>query len=123
MSEGKSGLQPMSVTSLSGIHLDHTERMEDLLIRLEPVLPVMRKITDNIKESVKGKKVIKSDGATVEIDSYRPGTLTTLSGWYCDNVDWNFIAPLLSLVRVELDYIAAATHLTAMSSTDNLKKH
>jgi hypothetical protein len=38
-------------------------------------------------------------------------------------VDWNFIAPLLSLVRVELDYIAAATRLTAMSSTDNLKKH
>ena len=127
LSEGEDGLQPMKAKSLKQIHLDHTERMEDLLIRLEPVLTVMRQITDNIKASVKGQTVTVKDKSRnehkIELDSFRPGTLTLVSGWYCDNVDWNFIAPLLSLVRVELDYIAAATRLTAMSSTDNLKKH
>ena len=127
LSEGENGLQPMKAKSLKQIHLDHTERMEDLLIRLEPVLTVMRQITDNIKASVKGQTVTVKDKRRnehkIELDDFRPGTLTLVSGWYCDNVDWDFIAPLLSLVRVELDYIAAATRLTAMSSTDNLKKH
>ena len=35
--------------------------MEDLLIRLEPVLTVMRQITDNIKASVKGQTVTTKD--------------------------------------------------------------
>ena len=63
------------------------------------------------------------NGVEIELDKYRPRTLVVRSNWYCEHVDWNRIAPLLSLIRIELDYIAAATRLVAMSDTDNLKKH
>lgn len=115
-------MREMAITSFSNIHLDYTERIEDMLIRLEPVLTNMRALTDDIKVAVKGQKAT-ANGVEIELDKYRPHTLIVLGYWYCDRVDWNRIAPLLSLIRTELDYIAAATRLVFMSDTDNLKKH
>lgn len=121
-SEGPSGMAQMEVDELKHIHLDHSERMEDMLNRLEPALVTMRKLTDDIKNAVKGQTVTVKD-KVVALDSYRSGTLTVLSSWYCNQVDWNFIAPLLPHLCTELNYIAAATHLTAMSAAHNLEKH
>lgn len=121
-SEGPSGMAQMEVDKLKDIHLDHSERMEDMLNRLEPALVIMRKLTDDIKNAVKGQTVTVND-KVVALDSYRPGTLTVLSSWYCNQVAWNFIAPLLPHLCTELNYIAAATHLTAMSAAHNLEKH
>ncbi len=124
LSESPDGMHEMKVVTLSDIHLDHTERMEDLLNRLEPVLIIMRMLTDNIKTAVKGQTVtIAKTGMQINLDKYRPRTLSILSRWYCENVDWNSIALLLPLIRQELNYIAAATRLVAMSGEDNLKKH
>ncbi len=135
-SEGPSGMAQMEVDKLKDIHLDHSERMEDMLNRLEPALVTMRKLTDDIKNAVKGQTVTikdkdkskdkskdKDKNKVVTLDSYRAGTLTVLSSWYCNQVDWNFIAPLLPHLCTELNYIAAATHLTAMSAAHNLEKH
>lgn len=110
-SEGPSGMAQMEVDELKDIHLDHSERMEDMLNRLEPALVIMRMLTDDIRK------------AQTASDSDCPGTLSALSGWYCSQVDWNFIAPLLPHLCTELDYIAAATQLTAMSAAHNLEKH
>ena len=127
LSESPSGMAPMEVDGLRKIHLDHSERMEDMLIRLEPALVIMRKLTDDIKASVKGQTVTvkckNGEAKEVAIDTYRPGSLTKMSGWYCKQIDWNFIAPLLPHLCTELNYIAAATRLTAMSATHNLEKH
>ncbi len=122
LSESPSGMDKMKVDALRKIHLDHSERMEDMLIRLEPALVVMRMLTDDIKASVKGQ-TLTINGKEIALDSYRPGSLTRLSGWYCKHVDWDFIAPLLPHLCTELNYIAAATHLTAMSAAHNLEKH
>ena len=125
-SEGPSGMAQMEAEALRKIHLDHSERMEDMLNRLEPALVIMRKLTDDIKNAVKGQTVTvndKDNDKVVVLDSYRSGTLTVLSSWYCNQVDWNFIAPLLPHLCTELNYIAAATHLTAMSAAHNLEKH
>lgn len=122
LSEGPSGMDKMKVDALWKIHLDHSERMEDMLMRLEPALVVMRMLTDNIKAAVKGQ-TLTINGKEIALDSYRPGSLTRLSGWYCKQVDWDFIAPLLPHLCTELIYIAAATHLTAMSAAHNLEKH
>ncbi|MDE7386871.1 MAG: hypothetical protein K2N28_07005 [Muribaculaceae bacterium] len=122
LSESPEGMREMKISSLRNIHLDHAERMEDLLIRLEPVLMTMRQLTDDIKAAVKDRKVTVN-GVVIQLDKYRPRTLTVLSNWYCDNVDWNRIAPLLPLLFTELNYIAAATRLVAMSDADNLRKH
>lgn len=121
-SEGPSGMAQMEAEALKKIHLDHSERMEDILNRLEPALVIMRILTDDIKKAVQGQTVTLK-GKETALDSYRPGTLTALSGWYCSHVDWNFIAPLLPHLCTELDYIAAATQLTAMSAAHNLEKH
>ena len=122
LSESPSGMDKMKVDALRKIHLDHSERMEDMLIRLEPALVIMRKLTDDIKASVKGQ-TLTINGEEIALDSYRPRSLTQLSGWYCKQVDWDFIAPLLPHLCTELNYIAAATHLTAMSAAHNLEKH
>lgn len=115
-------LVQMEVEKLNDIHLDHSERMENVLNRLEPALVIMRILTDNIKKAVKGQTApIK--GEEIALDSFSPGTLSALSGWYCSHVDWNFIAPLLPHLCTELNYIAAATRLTAMSAAHNLLKH
>lgn len=121
-SEGPSGMTLMEAGELREIHLDHSERMEDIFNRLEPALIIMRILTEDIKKAVKGQTATIK-GKETTLDSYRPGTLTALSGWYCSQVDWNFIAPLLPHLCTELDYIAASTHLTAMSAAHNLQKH
>lgn len=46
----------------------------------------MRKLTDDIKASVKGQTVT-INGKEIALDSYHPGSLTKLSGWYCKQVD------------------------------------
>lgn len=119
-SEGPSGMVPMKAATLRDIHLDPSDRMEDIIIRLEPVLVIMRMLTDDIKNAVKGQTVTIKD-KVVALDSYRPGTLSALGRWYCNQVDWNFIAPLLPHLCTELNYIAAATHLTAISAAHNHK--
>lgn len=125
LSESPSGMVRMKLDALCKIQLAYSERMEDMLTRLEPALVVMRMLTDNIKASVKGQTLtIKGpDGKSKEIalDSYRfPNNLRV---WYCKQVDWDFIVPLLPHLCTELQYIAVATRLTAMSTANNINKH
>lgn len=76
-------------------------------MRLEPALVIMRKLTDDIKASVKGQ-IFTINSNEIAHDSYRSGSLTKLSRWYCKQDDWSFIAPLLPhlLLCIELNYIA-----------------
>lgn len=114
LSEGPSGIAPMEADELRSIRLVPSERMEKMLDSLESALVIMRMLTDDIRKAV---------NAHTASDSGRPGTPGALYGWYCSQVDWNFIAPLLPHLCTELNYIAAATRLTAMSAAHNLKKH
>lgn len=117
---------PMSVKSLRNIHLDHTRRMEDLLNDLSLILPTMEKLTLLIRETIKGEKrerKSKKGIVTVELDKYLPGTLDLISTVFAEKVKFEDIASLLPMLLIELNYIGAATELTAMSDKLNLEKH
>ena len=120
MTETESGLLPMEAESLRDIKLKRSECIGRVLERLWDVMPVMRRIAAEIRKTVKGQTITDDDGKVIAIDSFQLESLTPMSNWYLDHVDWSVMAPLLSLARTELGYIAAATHLTLTSSTANL---
>lgn len=134
LSEVTNGLHAMKVKALSGIRLDRSERIEETLNRLAPILIIMRMLTDDIKESAKGKAIpvthYKKNGENIEeievmeeLDKFSPMIQQFLIKWYSENADWNRIAPWLPLILKELNYIAAATTLTAMSREDELNRY
>ena len=117
---------PMKVKSLRNIHLDHTERMEDLLNDLSRILPTMEKLTLLIRQTIKGEKRVRKSKkgiVTIELDKYLPGTLDLISPVFAEKVSFVDVAYLLPLLLVELNYIGAATELAAMSDKLNLEKH
>ena len=123
MTESESGLIPIEARSLGDIKLKRSESTISVMTRLWDAMPVMRKIAEEIRKTVKGQTITKEDGTLIAIDSFKTDTLTAMSCWYLKHVDWNVMAPLLSLVRVELGYFAAATHLTLISTTNTHQKH
>ena len=118
-------IREADVTSTSDLRILPTESMKDILQRLAPVLTTLRGLTDYIKETFKDRTVqiskfnfnrVNDDDdqyytIDVKLDEYLPKNINDASRWFCDNVDWQRVAPMLSLLRIELDYIAAATHL------------
>ena len=123
MTETESGLQPMQAESLLDIKLKRSECIGQILERLWDVMPVMRRIAYEIRKAVDGQTITNEDGTVLSIDSFQLETLKHMSLWYMSHADWTIMAPLLSLVRAELGYIAAATHLTLTSTTDNLRNN
>ena len=125
LSESPSGMVRMKLDALCKIQLAYSERMEDMLTRLEPALVVMRMLTDNIKASVKGQTLtIKGpDGKSKEIalDSYRfPNNLGV---WYCKQVAGTLSSRSCHISVLNYNIIAVATRLTAMSTANNINKH
>lgn len=117
---------PMKVKSLSNIHLDHSYRMEDILNDYAGILPTMKRLTEVIRETMRGEKrerKSKKGIVMVELDKYLPGTLDLISPVFAEKVSFADVAYLLPHLLVELNYIGAATSLTAMSDKHNIAKH
>ena len=117
-------LQELNVNSLREIRVISSEPVETVLSRIAPVLIILRQITDDIKATFNGKTIhlkkfdFNMEGGKyytvdIKLDDYLPLNRHEAVVWYCENVDWTKMAPLLSLVRTELTYIASATRLIA----------
>lgn len=126
------GLQEMNVDSLRDIRPVSVESIESVLTRLAPILITLRRITDDIKASFSGRTIHldkfdfnKESGCSytidLKLDDYLPQHRHDAAVWYCNNVNWPQIAPLLSLVRLELNYIYAASRIVAKSEKKQKK--
>lgn len=118
-----------SIVSIGGLRVVPAEPIADTLARLSPVLSSLRQFSGYIKDAFRGRTVHikkfdfnmvgKGDryyDVTVALDQYFPRDFHDAAIWYCRNVDWRQIVPLLSLMRIELNYVAAVTRLVANTS-------
>ncbi|MDE7376483.1 MAG: hypothetical protein K2N16_06515 [Muribaculaceae bacterium] len=122
-------LSEASIASIAGLRLASAEPIADTLSHLSPVLPTLRQFTGCVKDAFRGRTVhikkfnfnMVGNGeryydVNLALDQYLPRDFSDAAVWFCGNVDWRQIAPLLSLLRIELNYVAAATRLVANTS-------
>lgn len=86
---------PMEAKSLRHIHLNYSKGTRDILNDLSKVLPTMKRLTSILRKTAKGEK--------------------QESGLKKYDIKFEDVAPLLPLLLVELNYIAAATEIAVIS--------